>query len=72
MGFSYISLSIAGAIRTGHLAERTIVVKTSSPTPAAIFPIIFAVAGAIRNRSADFTSSICAMRESPCNTKVSV
>ena len=44
--------SIAGATITGHLADKYVVSKRLSAIPPAIFPIVFAEAGAIRYKSA--------------------
>ena len=50
---------IAGAIITGARVAITVVEGISSAMPHAIFPIMFAVAGTIRNKSARFANAIC-------------
>ncbi len=47
-----MSMSMEGAMKTGHLAERYVVSRRLSAMPLAIFATEFAVAGAIRKISA--------------------
>jgi len=48
---------MAGATSTGHLTAKYKVDKKSSAIPAANFAIIFAVAGAVKNRTERFAVS---------------
>jgi hypothetical protein len=59
MGFSYMFTFIEGANITGDLVDMTTVVRMSSAIPALIFPITFAVAGAIKIKSAHCARLIC-------------
>ena len=56
-GFRYIRLFIAGATATGHAAASAAVLTRLSAWPWASFASVFAVAGAIRYRSARSTSA---------------
>ena len=71
IGFLYILVFIAGEIITGHVAAITVVVSMSSAIPALIFPITFAVAGAIINISANFASETCSTLNSKLRSNVS-
>ena len=57
--FSHISVCIAGATTTGHVAAKTVVVSRSSAIPALIFAMKDAVAGATTIRSADLAKAMC-------------
>ena len=59
IGFSYIFVFIAGAKITLALVAIMVVDNMSSAIPFAIFPIIFAVAGATKKTSALFAKEIC-------------
>ncbi len=56
---------IAGASNTGHGAARMEVVTASSPMPARMRAMRFAVAGATMKRSAERPSSRCPKMASP-------
>ena len=45
-----MSLSIAGAQKTGHVDDKNVANKTLSHTPVTILDIVFAVAGAIKKK----------------------
>ena len=53
-GLSHISVCMAGATTTGAVVVSTVAVRRSSAIPAAIFAIVFAVAGAMMTRSASW------------------
>ena len=57
--FSHISVCMAGATITGHVAARTVVVSRSSAIPEVIFAKNDAVAGATTTRSADLAKAMC-------------
>ena len=56
-GCRYMRLFIAGATATGHAAASAAVVSRLSAWPLASLAIVFALAGAIKNRSARSTSA---------------
>ena len=70
-GFSYIFVFIAGAITTGALVAMTVVESMSSAIPFAIFPITFAVAGAIKKISAFFAKDICSISQFVTGSNIS-
>ena len=63
---------IAGAIITGARVAMTVVESMSSAMPHAILPMMLAVAGAIRKRSARLASAICSTSQVSGRTNVSV
>ena len=66
----HMPVFIAGATSTGALVARTVVESMSSAMPFAILPMMFAVAGAIRNRSARLASAICSTSHVAGRSKV--
>src|SRR5690606_39625951 len=52
-------LCIAGATATGAVAARRVVPRRSSASPAVIFAMVFAVAGAMITNSAAWPSATC-------------
>src|SRR5690606_4662941 len=61
IGFSYMAVFIAGASNTGARVAIIVVVSRSSAIPAAIFPMILAVAGITATRSAFLAREIWAV-----------
>ena len=70
-GCSHISVCIAGAKTTGHVATSTVDVSKSSARPAAKRAIRSAVAGAITIRSASWPTRTCWTSSTRLNTSVS-
>ncbi len=60
-GLRYMRSFMAGAIRSGQSIAIRADVKASSAMPAAILPMMFAVAGATRARSRPSVISMCPM-----------
>ena len=69
-GCSHISVCMAGAYRTGHLAVSSVAVSRSPAIPAAARAIRSAVAGATRTRSADCPSRTCGTSATPVQASV--
>ena len=63
--FRHISVCIAGAMTSGAVEARTVLPRRSSAMPAASFAIVFAVAGAITMRSADWPIATCRTSATP-------
>ena len=62
---------IAGDRRTGHFAAITVVESISSAIPQAIFPIMLAEAGAIKNKTALAARDTCSTLNSKFLSNVS-
>ena len=58
-GFSHMPVFMAGATSTGARVASTVVESMSSAIPQAILARMFAVAGAMRNKSARLASATC-------------
>ena len=72
-GCCHISVCMAGAIITGAVVASSVVPSRSSARPAAIFAMVFAVAGAMTMRSACCPSATCRTRAtSSCTLVVTV
>ena len=63
---------MAGATSVLQVHAMTVVVSISSAIPFAIFPIAFAVAGAIKTKSASFASATCSTENSKFRSNVSI
>ena len=70
-GLSHISVCMAGASTTGHVATRMVEVSRSSARPAAARAMKSAVAGATTIRSASCPTRTCCTSSTRVNTPVS-
>ena len=70
-GLSYMPVFIAGAITTGALVAKSVVVTISSAMPCAALAMTFAVAGAITNTSAALASEMCSTSHAKLRSNVS-
>lgn len=70
--FSYIFVFIAGQMILGALHAIIVVVSISSAMPFAIFPMVFAVAGATTKTSARFARATCSTSKSKSRSNKSV
>ncbi len=64
-GFCHISVCMAGAMTSGAVLARTVLPSRSSARPTASLAIVFAVAGAITMRSADWPIATCRTSATP-------